>query len=75
MNAEQKKIRETLLTLKRISLRFRRQESYIFSLDIHDPERHKKYYLLCEERNSRYSKLYRELYARGIDVLKLKTFF
>ena len=75
MNAEQKKIRETLLTLKRISLRFRRQESYIFSLDIHDTERHRRWDELCKERDRRYSKLYSTLYSEGIDALKLQLFW
>ena len=75
MDNKNKKIRETLLTLKRISLRFRRQESYILSMDIHDPERHRRWYELGKERNRRYSKLFRVLYAQGIDALKLKVFY
>ena len=71
MNEEQKKIRETLIEIKRISLRFKRKESYILSLDIHDPERHRRWYELGKERDRRYSKLYRVLYSEGIDALKL----
>ena len=75
MNKEQKKIRETLITLKRISLRFRRKENYILSMDIHDPERHIRWYSLCKERNRRYGKLFMVLYDNGIDALKLKTYY
>ena len=75
MDKKNKKIKETLLTLKRISLRFRRQENYIFSLDIHNQERHERWYALCKERNRRYSKLFMVLYAQGIDALKLKVFY
>ena len=75
MDKEQKKIRETLIEIKRISLRFRRQEMFILSLDIHDPERHQRWYELGKEQNRRYSKLFRILYAHGIDALKLKVFY
>ena len=75
MNAEQKKIRETMLEIKRISLRYRRRQRFIEYLDIHDPERHRRWYEIGKERNRRYSKLFRVLYAHGIDALKLKIFY
>ena len=75
MDKKNKKIRETLIALKRISLRFRRQEMFILSLDIHDPDRHRRWEELCGERNRRYNKLFRVLYAHGIDALHLKTFY
>ena len=74
MNKEQKKIRETLIALKRISIRFKRQESYILSLDIHDPERHRRWYELQKEKNRRYSYLYSKLYKSSIDALKIPLF-
>ena len=75
MDTEKKKIRETMLEIKRISLRYRRRQRFIESLDIHDPERHRRWYELGKERNRRYSKLFRVLYTHGIDALKLKIFY
>ena len=75
MNKEQKKIRETLIEMKRISLRFRRQEMFIMSMDIHDPERHRRWYELGKEKSRRYNKLFGTLYKSGIDALKLKIFY
>ena len=75
MDTEKKKIRETILELKRISLRYRRQERYVISMDIHDPERHMRWYEIGKERDRRYSKLFRVLYNHGIDALRLKIFY
>lgn len=75
MNKEQKKIRETLLELKRVSLRYRRQANFVLSMDIHDPERHRRWYEIGKERDRRYHTLFRVLYHYGIDALKLKIFY
>ena len=75
MDKEQKKIRETLIEIKRISLRFRRKEMFILSLDLHDSERHRRWCEHLKEKNRSYSKLFRVLYENGIDALKLKVFY
>ena len=72
---KQKKIKETLTALYRASLKFKRRESYILSLDINDPERRRRWYELGKERDRRYSTLYRVLYSEGIDALRLQLFW
>ena len=75
MDNNQKKINETVRELKSLSLRFKRQESFILSLDIHDPARRKKWHALKKERNSKYRALFRELYWMGVDAGSIHLFY
>ena len=58
---------ELVKKYQKIALRFWRRERYILSLDLHDPERHQRWYELRKERNRRFLSLHRELLERGIE--------